>query len=197
MALSFGCYSSYKLELFEKQQAYSTPPVPTTSSKQPDTASVEAAAIELIGRFGRVFRALKESAGSAPADLTAIFDGASLGKRHGPVLFALALESELSVSELAARIGLGVPTTSLLVGELSRAGLVTRCEDDKDHRRTIVTLHDDHHQAIEEWIRHAMTPIRRTLSRLSAPKRAVFVDAWRILDEESGAAGSSDSAECE
>ncbi len=170
----------------------------TTSSKESDTASVEAAAIELIGRFGRVFRALKESAGPAPADLIAIFDGASLGKRHGPVLFALALESELSVSELAARIGLGVPTTSLLVGELSRTGLVTRTEDDKDRRRTIVALHDDHRQAIEAWIQHAMTPVRRTLSRLSVPERAVFIDAWRILDEESGGAGSSsDSSECE
>jgi DNA-binding MarR family transcriptional regulator len=158
----------------------------TLASKKRETVSVEAAAAELIGRFGRVFRALKESAGSAPSDLVAIFESGSLGKRHGPVLFALALESELSVSELAERIGLGVPTTSLLVGELSRAELVTRTEDDKDRRRTIVTLHEDRRKAIEAWIQHAMTPIRRTLSRLSAPERAVFIEGWRILDEESG-----------
>ncbi len=169
----------------------------TLPSKKRETASVEAAAAELIGRFGRVFRALKGSAGSAPSDLVVVFENGSLGKRHGPVLFALALESELSVTELAGRIGLGVPTTSLLVGELSRAGLVTRTEDDKDRRRTIVTLHEGHRKDIEAWIQQAMKPIRLTLSRLSAPERAVFLKAWQILDEESGGAGTPDSSGCE
>ena len=41
----------------------------------------------------------------------------------------------------------------------------------------IVALHDDHCQAIEAWVQHAMTPIRRTLSRISAPERAVFINA--------------------
>jgi DNA-binding MarR family transcriptional regulator len=138
-----------------------------------------------------VFRALKGSAGSAPADLVAVFEDGSLGKRHGPVLFALALERELSVTELAERIGLGVPTTSLLVGELSRAGLVIRTEDDQDRRRTIVTLHEDHRQSIEAWIQQAMKPVRRTLNQLSGPERAVFLKAWRVLEHETIKAGSA------
>jgi len=159
--------------------------VTTLSFKKRETASVEAAAEELIGRFGRVSRALKESAGSAPGDLVEVFESGSLGKRHAPVLFALALESELSVSELAEWLGLGVPTTSLLVGELSRAELVTRTEDNQDRRRTIVSLDEDHRNAIEAWTEHAMTPLRRTLNRLSASERALFIEGWRILDEES------------
>ena len=150
---------------------------------------VEVAAAELLGLFGRVSRSLKRCAEPAPADLVAIFEAESLGGRHGPVLFAIALESELSVTEIAARIGLGVPTTSLLIGELSRAGLVIRTEDDVDRRRTKVSLHGDHREAIEIWIEEAMDPLRRTLLRLSAAERATFLKAWRILDRESGRVG--------
>lgn len=170
----------------------------TLSLKERETAAIEAAASELIGRLGRVFRAVKASGGTAPASIVAAFDDGSLGNRHAPVLFALALEGEPSVSELAGRLGLGVPTTSLLVGELSRAGLVTRTEDDNDRRRTIITLHEDHREAIEVWIQQAVTPIRRTLSRLSESERATFLGAWRILDEESAKTGTLDSSsDCE
>jgi DNA-binding MarR family transcriptional regulator len=168
----------------------------TVSPDKRATAPIEAAAAELIGRFGRIFRALKANAGSAPAELLAVFEDGSLGKRHGPVLFAIALESKLGVTELAGRIGLGVPTTSLLVGELSRAGLVRRTEDDNDRRRTIVTLHEDHREAIEIWVHQAMNPIRRTFRQLSAPERDIFLKTWRILDEESGPAGPAETSEC-
>ncbi len=101
------------------------------------------------------------------------------------MLFAIALESELSVTEIAGRIGLGVPTASLLVGELSRASLVRRTEDDEDRRRTKVSLHEDHREAIELWVEEALGPLRRTLLRLSATEQATFLKAWRILDQES------------
>ena len=82
-----------------------------------------------------------------------------------------------------------MPTTSLLIGELSRAGLVIRTEDDVDRRRTKVSLHGDRREAIEIWIEEAMDPLRRTLLRLSAAERATFLKAWRILDRESGRVG--------
>ena len=108
----------------------------------------------------------------------------SLSKRHLPALLTVTFSGPLSVSELAARLGLGLSTTSTLVGELSRAGLLERSEDAADHRRTIVRLDGEHRDAITTWAREALAPLRRTLERLTPEGRDFFIDGWRILHEE-------------
>ena len=77
---------------------------------------------------------------------------ASLGKRHANVLLAVAAAEPIGVSELAKRLGLLLSSTSTLVGELSRAGLLERAEDDQDRRRTIVRVHEDYRDAMEGWL---------------------------------------------
>jgi DNA-binding MarR family transcriptional regulator len=158
---------------------------PTTQS--PPEPALESSVLELTRLFGRVFRNLKQRGGAAPQAFREAFEEASLGPRHMPVMIAVTLEGGLSVSEVAERIGLGVATTSLLVGELSRAGLVERTEDERDRRRTIVTLHEDHREAMDELIREVVGPMRRALERLSPRARASFIEGWRILDQESAA----------
>jgi DNA-binding MarR family transcriptional regulator len=118
----------------------------------------------------------------------------SLGKRHLPVLLTVTFSGSMSVSELAARLGLGLSTTSTLVGELSRGGLLERSEDETDHRRTIVRLDERHRDAITEWARDALAPLRRTLERLAPAERELFLDGWRILHEEAVLAGERRSA---
>jgi DNA-binding MarR family transcriptional regulator len=101
-----------------------------------------------------------------------------------PALLAVAVAGPLSVSELARRLGLGLSTTSAIVGQLSRAGLLERAEDDADRRRTIVRLHDEHSRVIGGWAKQALAPLRRTLERLTPQARAQFIEGWRILNEE-------------
>jgi DNA-binding MarR family transcriptional regulator len=158
----------------------------TTTQTPPDPA-LDAGVLELASLFGRVFRNLKQRGGSAPQAFRDAFEEASLGPRHMPVMIAVTLEDGLSVSEVAERIGLSVATASLLVGELSRAGLVERTEDERDRRRTIVSLHGDHREVMEESIQRIVEPMRRALERLSPRARANFLEGWRILDEESAA----------
>ena len=168
---------------------------PTTQT--PPDPSLENSVLELARLFGRVFRNLKQRGGAAPQAFREAFEKASLGPRHMPVMIAVTLEDGLSVSEVADRIGLSVATTSLLVGELSRAGLVERAEDEHDRRRTIVTLHEDHREAMDELIRKVVGPMRLALERLSPRARANFLEGWRILDEESAAGDSMvDDADC-
>ena len=73
-------------------------------------------------------------------ELRDAFEKSELGERHVAPLVALVIGGPASVSELAERIGQTPATTSLLVGELSRAGFVERREDDADRRRTIVSI---------------------------------------------------------
>jgi DNA-binding MarR family transcriptional regulator len=146
---------------------------------------VEAALTELLRLVPPVLAALKH-APPPPESVRRVFEQASLGPRHRPAVMAVALEGEMSVSRLAERIGLSLSTTSLLVGELSRAGLLERSEDDGDRRRTLVRLNSSYRDEASEWLAERLVPFRRTLERLSPRARADFLEGWRILEEESG-----------
>jgi DNA-binding MarR family transcriptional regulator len=145
--------------------------------------SVEQDLRTLAGHMRPVFAALKRG-GPTPAPFEEAFERASLGGRHVPVLMTVMLESELSVSELAHKLELSLSATSLMVGELSRAGLLERAEDENDRRRTIVRVAEGYREGVDAWLQSRLDPIRRTLERLSPRARADFLEGWRILHEE-------------
>ena len=138
---------------------------------------------ELLRLVAPVIGALKHGPPPPPAFQDA-FERGSLGPRHSQPLLAVALEGTMSVSELADRLGLSLSATSLMVGELSRAGLHERAEDENDRRRTIVRLNEEVSDDIRAWLGERLDPFRRTLERLSPKARANFVEGWRVLAEE-------------
>jgi DNA-binding MarR family transcriptional regulator len=134
----------------------------------------------------------------APMPMRDAMERSSLGKRHASALLAVAAAEPIGVSELAKRLGLLLSSTSTIVGELSRAGLLERAEDDRDRRRTIVRVHEDYRDAMEGWIEVAVAPFRNTLERLSPQARAHFMQGWRILHEEAGMRASDEvDIDCE
>jgi DNA-binding MarR family transcriptional regulator len=145
--------------------------------------SVEADLRTLAGHMRPVFAALKRG-GPMPAPFEHAFEQASLGMRHVPVLMTVALEGELSVSDLAHKLELSLSATSLMVGELNRAGLLERAEDELDRRRTIVRVSEQYRERVDVWLQERLDPMRRTLERLSPRARANFLEGWRILHEE-------------
>jgi DNA-binding MarR family transcriptional regulator len=144
---------------------------------------------ELFQLFAQVVHAQKRGGGSGapPQALVDVFEQNHLGPRHVRVLMNLLFEDAQSVSRLAERIGLSLGTTSLMVGELSRAGLVERAEDEHDRRRTIVTLHPDHRTTMQTLVRERTEPMRRALERMDPSDRDTFMACWRLLAEEAGA----------
>src|SRR5437588_2695243 len=128
--------------------------------------SVEDELAELTSLFPVTLHDLK-SAVPAPMPMRDAMERASLGKRHASALLAVAAVEPISVSELAKRLGLLLSSTSTIVGDLSRAGLLERAEDDRDRRRTIVRVHEDYREAMEGWLKIAIAPVRHTLERLS------------------------------
>jgi DNA-binding MarR family transcriptional regulator len=113
-----------------------------------------------------------------------------------PALRAVATAGPMSVSELARRLGLGLSTTSAIVGQLSRAGLIERAEDDADRRRTIVRLDEKYGEAIGTWAVQSLTPLRDTLERLPPQARAQFMEGWRILHEEATQGAWCEEEDC-
>jgi DNA-binding MarR family transcriptional regulator len=128
----------------------------------------------------------------APMPMRDAMERSSLGKRHATALLAVAAAEPVGVSELAKRLGLLLSSTSTIVGELSRAGMLERAEDDADRRRTIVRVHEDYRDAMEGWLAVALAPFRTALERLSPEARAHFMEGWRILQEEAALRGSGE-----
>jgi DNA-binding MarR family transcriptional regulator len=150
---------------------------------------------ELSALLWETFRGLKQ-ASPPPQELRDAAARGSLGPRHMSPLLAVAAAGPLSVSELAQRLGLGLSTTSAIVGQLSRAGLLDRAEDDADRRRTIVRLRPDYEEVIGRWAEQSIAPLRDTLERLPVRARAHFMEGWRILHEEATRAAPMDDVEC-
>jgi DNA-binding MarR family transcriptional regulator len=106
-----------------------------------------------------------------PAGVGRPFDKSSL----------VTLADPLSVSELSARLGIGLATTSLLVGELGRVGIVMRTEDETDRRRMIVDLAPAQREAIAAFVGRRAGIIKSALEGLNADERAVPIKGLRAI----------------
>lgn len=137
------------------------------------------------------------SAPPSPMPMREAIERSGLGKRHATALLSVSATEPISVGELAKRLGLLLSSTSTVVGELSRAGLLQREEDEEDRRRTLVRVHSDYREAMAVWVDAAMEPLRNTLRRLSPRARADFMDGWSILSEEASRSASRRDAEHE
>ncbi|GGS94486.1 transcriptional regulator [Nonomuraea spiralis] len=99
----------------------------------------------------------------------------SLAPRHLSLLAYLLFDGPTTVNELAGRLEVAPATVSLMVGELSRKGVLERREDDADRRRTIVSIAPDHQEAITEWLGYGATAWRTALEPLTPGERHTFV----------------------
>jgi DNA-binding MarR family transcriptional regulator len=166
-----------------------------TRTKTRGTSTEEAT--ELLALLSGVLIGLKRKPPGSDAEhneLRESFEKAELGERHVGPLLALVLRGPASVSELAERIGLTPATTSLLVGELSRAGLVQRREDEDDRRRTIVSVDESIEEVVRPYLEETLTPLAAGLDRMSKAQKTHFMEGLRILNDEFGGPQGNGSA---
>jgi DNA-binding MarR family transcriptional regulator len=149
---------------------------------------------ELVRLLSLVARRLRAERG-VPEALREAFREGALGPRHMPVLFSLARKGPTSVGELARWLGLAPATVSLLVNDLNRVGLVERREDERDRRRTIVSVPAPHRGRLKRLADERIALVQRTLARLEPEARDHFARGLRILAEESAALAPAEAAE--
>ncbi|NKZ06157.1 MarR family winged helix-turn-helix transcriptional regulator [Actinomadura latina] len=107
-----------------------------------------------------------------PAEL-ASFD---LAPRHLSLLAYLLFDGPMTVNALAGRLEVAPATVSLMVGDLSRQGILERREDPGDRRRTIVSVAERHLPAINGWLGQGAGAWRTALEPLTAAQRKLFID---------------------
>ena len=108
---------------------------------------------------------------------------APLGPRHVAALGQLR-DGPLTVSELASRLDLSLPTVSGVLADLDRAGFVTRHPDPADRRRTIVQITPDQRALIIKWLDGAANPLARVLDKLAPSEQQAFLKAMDMLETE-------------
>ena len=123
----------------------------------------------LVGRAKRI---------PVPAELRSM----TLAPRHLSLLSYLLFDGPMTVNELAERLEVAATTVSLMVGDLSRQGVVERIEDDDDRRRRIVRIADRHRAAIEGWLAGGATAWRQALAPLSPAERRLVIDTLRAYE---------------
>lgn len=91
------------------------------------------------GAFGTRLRRLSER---LDRDVSKLYSGADANfePRWYPVVTLLAEEEPLSVTEIAATLGLSHPAVSQVVSQLTKEGLVKATPDKNDERRRLLTL---------------------------------------------------------
>lgn len=99
-----------------------------------------------------------------------------LSPRHLSLLALLLFDGPAQVNDLAARLEVAPTTASLMVGDLSRKGVLERREDEHDRRRRIVSITDAMRPEIEDWLAGSAEAWRTALAPLNAEQRRQFVD---------------------
>ncbi len=147
-----------------------------------------AACLRLMQIFPRVIRGMRRwQDGATPPS------SAPLSPRHVAALEQLR-GGPVTVSELAARLGLTLPTVSGVLADLDRAAFVDRSPDPGDRRRTIVAIAPDKSVVIDEWLDGAARPIARVLDQLAPSEQQAFLKAMDLLETE--LAGRDGPGEC-
>ncbi|MBT2209762.1 MULTISPECIES: MarR family winged helix-turn-helix transcriptional regulator [Actinomadura] len=102
--------------------------------------------------------------------------GFDLAPRHLSLLAYLLFDGPMGVNELAARLEVAPATVSLMVGDLSRQGILVRAEDPADRRRTIVSVAAEHLPAVNGWLGRGAGAWRAALEPLTPAQRGMFID---------------------
>ena len=132
--------------------------------------------LRLMQLFPRVVRGMRrwQDHAAPPAPISPRHIAALEQIRGGPV----------TVGDLAARLGLTLPTVSGVLADLDRAGLVERHPDPADRRRTIVEIIPAQATLIGEWLDGAAKPLARVLDKLSPSEQEAFLKAMNLLETE-------------
>ena len=146
-------------------------------SEEPEGLSIEDATRALLLLGPRLVGRAKRM--PVPEELRDL----ALAPRHLSMLSYLLMDGPMTVNDLAARLEVAPTTVSLMVGDLSRKGVVERREDDDDRRRRIVSIAPDRQQAIADWLGRGAPAWRHALEPLTADERRVVVETLRRYEE--------------
>jgi DNA-binding MarR family transcriptional regulator len=95
------------------------------------------------------------------------------------MLTQLLADSPSTISELASRLGVSLPSVSEVVADLVSSGWVLRAADPINRRRTLLSLNPRHKRQLTRYADVRTAPLVGALRRLSVAQRAGFMAGLR------------------
>ena len=153
------------------------------STSTPPTSSAEPGAAELAGQLLTLWRTI---IGTTGVGAYTIFEELDLSLTHVKALCALS-DDELTVKELAERLGLSLPGTSRAVDALVDRELIGRREDTADRRMKRLRCTDGGRTALERLDEARLAGIAQFTATLPPAQATQLSAALRpILDDLPG-----------
>ncbi|WP_217167844.1 MarR family winged helix-turn-helix transcriptional regulator [Streptomyces sp. AC512_CC834] len=153
-------------------------------STEPDGPAVEEAVRTLLLLMPRLVGRAKR------LPIPAALQGMDLAPRHLALLAHLEYDGPTSVNELAARLEVAPTTVSLMVGELSRLGILRRAADPDDRRRRIIAIAPAFAAPIGEWLSGSASAWTRVMRGLDPAERSTVITALHAYEDALEQAGS-------
>jgi DNA-binding MarR family transcriptional regulator len=150
----------------------------STDGRKKTGPSVEDGIRTLLLLIPRVVGRIKRS--KIPEELQSF----SLAPRHLSLLAYLLFDGPMGVNELATRLEVAPATVSLMVSDLSRRGILRRRQDDADLRRTIVSIAEQHHAAVDAWLSKGAHAWRTALEPLTPAQRRTVIETLQVYERE-------------
>jgi DNA-binding MarR family transcriptional regulator len=152
----------------------------TTTTAPPATAA------ELLAAFRNVVKRLERTPVPVDPSKHAEWTKTHPAPRHVAALMQVVADEGMSVSTLAARLGVSLATASQVVTDLETSGLVERIEDPTDRRRTLVRIAETHREFADAVLDTRLRPVQRALDRMRPAEQRAFVRGLELIEEELG-----------
>lgn len=114
----------------------------------------------------------------------AAWNQSNTAPRHVAALMQIVADEGLSVSTLAARLGVSLATASQVVTDLEASDLVERAEDPSDRRRTLLRVAESHRKMADALLATRLRPVQRALDRMRPTEQRAFIRGLELVAEE-------------
>jgi DNA-binding MarR family transcriptional regulator len=148
------------------------------------TTAAPTSAAELLAALRTVVKRLQHTPMPIDSHTQAAWKDSPPAPRHVAALMQIVADERMSVSTLAARLGVSLATASQVVTDLETSGLVERVEDPTDRRRTLVQVAETHRDLAETLLDTRFRPVQRALDRMRPAEQRAFVRGLEMLAEE-------------
>lgn len=143
-----------------------------------------AGAAELLAAFHTVVKLLERLPLPADAATRAQWQESPPAPRHVVALMRVVTREGMSVSELAAGLGVSLATASQVVTDLEASELLERYTDPTDRRRTLLRVAAAHRQIADALLDVRLRPVQRALDRLRPADRRGLIRGLELVAEE-------------
>jgi DNA-binding MarR family transcriptional regulator len=150
----------------------------TTTTAPPTTAA------ELLAAFRTVVKRLERTPVPVDKSQHVAWTATHPAPRHVAALMQVVADEGMSVSTLAARLGVSLATASQVVTDLEASGLVSRLEDPTDRRRTLVHIAETHRDLADAILDTRLRPVQRALDQMRPAEQRAFVRGLELIAAE-------------